>query len=304
MVNCKFCNKEFETKSQCKAHIAHCNKKEWFYKKINNFLTKEILYDFIVNKNYSANYIAKTVVKNELNLDLSAGYIIQLAKEYGIKTLSVVESNKNPRRQELSRKHFQEKYGVDNCSQIPETQKKKEETFYKHYGIKNIFCDGEYIRKKFKEKNGVEFVAWVPEYVEKIKKANCGQHSKLQIKFENILNQFNIEYVSDKVYNFTKYNEELQKEYNPRPDILIESKKIVFEIQGDRWHCNPKKYKENDIINYKYGNIETTAGKVWEYDEIRKRHIESFGYKVYFIWEDEIINHKEELICKLKELLN
>lgn len=304
MVHCKFCNKEFETASQCKAHVAHCTNKEWFYEKVNNFLTEEKLYDFIVNQHLSGNYIATKIIKDELGLQLSAGYILDLAKKYGIKTLSVAEANANPKRQELSRKYFQEKYGVDNCSQILEVQKKKEDSFYKHYGIKNIFCDGEYIRNKFKEKYGIEYVAWVPEFVNKIKKGNCGRYSKLQQLFENILDKnFNIKYKSDEVLNFAKYNEELKKEYNPRPDIVIEDKKIIIEIQGDRWHCNPKFYKKGDIIDYKYGHNKLTAEDIWKYDDIRKRHLESFGYKVYFIWEDEIRNHKNELLCKLKDIL-
>lgn len=68
-----------------------------------------------------------------------------------------------------------------------------------------------------------------------------------------------------------------------RPDIRIESKKIIIEYNGDYHHCNPNKYKSNyyNQLNKK------TAQEIWDYDKERIKFFESIGYRVITIWESD-----------------
>ena len=67
------------------------------------------------------------------------------------------------------------------------------------------------------------------------------------------------------------------------------------------WHANPNKYKENDIIDTWEGEL--TAKQIWKRDQIRKEHIESFGYTVYYLWGSEIQHNIGEVKCKIKKWL-
>ena len=85
---------------------------------------------------------------------------------------------------------------------------------------------------------------------------------------------------------FSKFNDELNRVYSPRPDILLLDEKVIIEIYGNLWHADPKKYKDTDVIE-KWGGART-AKEIREFDTIRKRHLESFGFCVLELWVDEI----------------
>ena len=76
---------------------------------------------------------------------------------------------------------------------------------------------------------------------------------------------------------------------------------IVIECNGDYWHCNPNFYTPT----YYHTKIKKTAQEIWDYDETRKKFIESNGYIAIFIWEDEIKQHnfEEILLTKIKDIL-
>lgn len=74
-------------------------------------------------------------------------------------------------------------------------------------------------------------------------------------------------------------------------DLIDVDRKIIVEVNGDVWHCNPKFYKPEDVIISK-----KTAKQVWEKDSIRKNFLQSLGYRVYEIWEDDILKGKSEYI--------
>lgn len=75
-------------------------------------------------------------------------------------------------------------------------------------------------------------------------------------------------------------------------DILNENKKIIVEVNGDLWHCNPKFWKSNDIHPTK----KVSAQVIWDRDAKRKSYLESLGYSVFVLWEDDIIRGKEKFI--------
>ncbi len=68
-------------------------------------------------------------------------------------------------------------------------------------------------------------------------------------------------------------------------DFLINNN-VVLEVQGDYWYCNPKKYKSDDIFEFTNGIF--IASDVWKKDEEKQSLALDQGYKVVYIWEDEM----------------
>ena len=63
------------------------------------------------------------------------------------------------------------------------------------------------------------------------------------------------------------------------------------------WHGNPAKYKSTDII---MGKI--LVFDLWKKDKNKKIIAENNGYKIIYIWEDEINKcNRLELVELLKE---
>ena len=64
---------------------------------------------------------------------------------------------------------------------------------------------------------------------------------------------------------------------NYSADILMD--KIVIEINGNYWHANPTIYKDN---------LNSTQKANVKRDKLKKKFLESQGYKIIYIWEEEI----------------
>ncbi len=137
----------------------------------------------------------------------------------------------------------------------------------------------EYWIDKYGEEEGIK--KWYNR-IYKFNKTSLKAKSSLNILFENILKDNNIEYQDEFVikngFSFYAY------------DFKI--KNVLFELNGDFWHCNPKIYKPNDIVNYPQGNIK--AKEKWESDKRKKEYAEKFGYKVVTVWESDIKQWKKD----------
>ena len=68
------------------------------------------------------------------------------------------------------------------------------------------------------------------------------------------------------------------------------------------WHANPEKYKPDDEINTWGGLMK--ASEIWEKDKIKKDHIESFGYKVIYFWENDLRKNKEKAYERILNEIN
>ena len=64
-------------------------------------------------------------------------------------------------------------------------------------------------------------------------------------------------------------------------DIYIKELNLIIEFNGDYWHCNPKKYKED----YFHPHKKKTAKEIWKEDKIRVDNIKKYGYNLMIIWE-------------------
>jgi len=77
------------------------------------------------------------------------------------------------------------------------------------------------------------------------------------------------------------------------PDIKIDDK-IIVEFYGNYWHANPKLFKAEDIFHHKL-----KAKDIWENDKKRIHILESNGFKVFIIWQDEYEDNKEKCVDNL-----
>lgn len=66
-------------------------------------------------------------------------------------------------------------------------------------------------------------------------------------------------------------------------DIFVEELNLIIEYNGDYWHCNPKKYKEDFFHPHK----KKTAKDIWIQDEIRIDNLKKLGYILEVIWESD-----------------
>lgn len=267
-------------------------------KYIRKLLTSELLYELLIEEKLSCLSIS-SILKN-LGIATNAGNIIKLASEYGIKTLSLKESANSQNVRSKFRKTCLEKYGTENClSKNTPSYSKRNNSVKLKYGVKNVF-QLEEVKKKSKktlnEKYGVNNPCELPYY-----RKNSGRRSKLQIKIEKYLKSINVDFEIEVGKIFSKHNPYFDKIYSPIVDILIGKKKIILEINGNVWHANPDIYKDNDLIKTWNGLL--PAFQIRKRDLERKNQIESFGYKVFEIWEKDIRSNFEKVKEKINEIL-
>lgn len=78
-------------------------------------------------------------------------------------------------------------------------------------------------------------------------------------------------------------------------DFVDTINKKVIEFNGDKWHANPKLYKENDI-SMKKGNCVIVAKDVWAKDKSYEELAHSKGYDLMWVWESDFNSDPERII--------
>ena len=81
-------------------------------------------------------------------------------------------------------------------------------------------------------------------------------------------------------------------------DFMINDK--IIEFDGDYWHCNPKKYRED----YFHPSKRMSAKEIWGFDELKSKIAINKGYKYMRIWESDYVNFPEETLQKCIDFLN
>jgi hypothetical protein len=79
-------------------------------------------------------------------------------------------------------------------------------------------------------------------------------------------------------------------------DIKKDNK--IIEVNGDFWHANPLKYKENDVV-FKG----KTAKDLWEKDEVKINFANEHGFVVLTIWENDFRTNPQQEIEKCLNFL-
>lgn len=77
----------------------------------------------------------------------------------------------------------------------------------------------------------------------------------------------------------------------------------LIEYNGDYWHANPIKYKENDILQYP-GGKRLSAKDVWKINECKINCAQNKGYNILVIWETDFIKNKNVVIEKCRSFLS
>ena len=285
---CPFCGKKVKVLGK---HLLHCklipnnlSRDEIKLIGIESYVYKDFLKDLCEDYN---NLYSLPDLRKKYGIDLKN--ICWCLQYSGIKLRNISESQHKISKIK-SKKTCLEKYGVENPSQVPEIQKKKEETFIKHYGVNNIWKTKEYAEftsKRWASYNKEKKLELIHKWTHQE-----GCISKLENKIVNMLNNLNIPIETQ--FKFSKYFHKY--------DIYIKNTNVLVEIQGDFWHANPQKYNENDILNFP-GNKQIAVKDIWKKDLQNIHYAESQGYKVIQIWEQDI-NNCDNLEIYLLDIFN
>lgn len=80
-----------------------------------------------------------------------------------------------------------------------------------------------------------------------------------------------------------------------RPDFINHEIKIVIEVQGDYWHCNPYLYPDGPKDEIQIKHIVR--------DYYKKCYFLSRGYRILYLWENEIMNNIEKVKDRIDMIL-
>ncbi len=131
----------------------------------------------------------------------------------------------------------------------------------KHFSIKTEFKKGhkpsKKIIKKMKERRKYQVFPV--------------KDTSIEVKIQNFLKELGIEFFTHKY---------MKIEHGYQCDILIPSKSLVIECDGDYWHGNRKLYKKKQLTK--------RIIKQRELDHVRTKELLEKGYKVLRLWENEI----------------
>ena len=283
-------------------------------KEKRDILTKDFLIENYINNELSAKEISE-------NVGCSVMLVISILKEFGIQARTISESKLTNRARKKTEDTNMSRYGLKNTFQLPTTKI----TLNKKYGVDNIFQEKSIISKiknskitngtlgkSDPEKSNETKRNWSKEQKEKFSKAMSKTalrtiskmskkeieermllmrkskkeegrfSSKLEVKIANLLNRNNIDFIYTFYIQYHSY------------DFYIKNTAVLFEINGDYWHANPKIYNSGDYI--KIGADNVLVDDIWNRDLLKLKIAEKYGYKVFYLWENEINNETEKYI--------
>lgn len=107
--------------------------------------------------------------------------------------------------------------------------------------------------------------------------------SKPFIEFGKILEELKINYESEKIIKYWSF------------DYYLIEHNYYIEIDGDYFHSNPKIYPDGP---------KTKTQKINNANDKRKNcYCKNNNINIYRFWESDILTNREEIKCKLRELL-
>lgn len=244
---------------------------------------------FLYITNNGEKLLGRKITRWDLNL---------IYEREGLKRPSIKDAANSKHTRDMYKDTVQKLYGEDisNVSQSAKIKAKKIEVNMSRYGVENPY-QREDIKAKIRETLFEKYGVYVTAHIAGIK-GNNGRMSKIHQKVSGYLSDIGIEHLNEQRGLFIKFNEKLNRNYSPMPDIYVPSKKLVFEIYGDLWHMNPKIYHSSDTVKLFTGY--SSAEEVWQKDADRRAHIESFGIKVVVLWEQDI----KKCFQQIKECIN
>lgn len=305
-------------------HVSACARKNGIEKKD----ARKLQIDHNVGFEITQEFMKKHYVDEQMSLP-------DMQKNFGLaykQTEALLEYFNIPKRDAKAgckigakkyKKTLQEKYGVDNVSQLAHVKEKKKETFIQNYGVDNIFKNAEF--KIHQEKVMIEkygkrsitspgnkmshlseerkqkiymamregFKRWVDNMNDDERNShfkNCG------IKGLQALTKISkLELRIQSLLNAlgVEYIAQFQVGFNAF-DIRLANTNIIIEVNGDFWHANPIKYKSDDILTFPMPPGRKTAEEVWKKDARKNDYATKKGYNIIIIWESEMKSLSDE----------
>lgn len=127
----------------------------------------------------------------------------------------------------------------------------------------------------------------------KISKSN---YSKPEIDlFKNVVTKINLFGYYSALNNNQYFRRFDNKTYSY--DFVYKNK--IIEFNGEYWHCNPIKYKE-DFYHF---HRKMTAKEIWKFDKTKIDLITKSGYNVLVIWENDYKQNPEKIIQQCIDFL-
>ena len=179
-----------------------------------------------------------------------------------IKTFGVDHPFKNDNIKQKAKNTWMMKYGVDNPFKSKQIQSKIVEKNLKKYGVKYYVLTKESMSKRF----------------------NNYTATKVHMRLKNKI----IEKITNQNFETEAYITVNKKVYSI--DELDRKRKLAIFIDGDYWHANPNKYKEDQILK---GN--RMVRNIWINDNAVTENLQRSGYTVLRFWESDI--NKNILEC-------
>lgn len=245
----------------------------------------------------------------------------QICEHLGIHIRGIQEANNLPSRQERMQKTNLERYGDTNVlGKNSSIFEKRNQTVKKRYGVDNVFQmkevitkisdDAHYLkkfgltRKQLHRKKYFQFwnsltddqktayrKVWSEAGIKgsqitcsKLGSKFCGC-SALEKRVVSAFAKFGFNIQTQKC--LTYFDEVLQRKRCFFYDIFLKDYNLIIEVNGDYWHANPSKYKENDLLSIP-GDKECLAKDIWEHDRKKKEVALQAGFKVLYIWESDL----------------
>lgn len=313
-MKCPFCKKTLNKNNG--QHIYKCNKNKFNDNiKIKNIHLK-YNFPYISNKNNLYNeYIINQRSFNELREEYGISYrnINFLLKYFNIKKRSKKISS------EISSKKYKEtcekKYGVSNVSKLQYIKEKKGKLKYKkiiedldnkkklYDWIKNQSLFGSIynlynnnneniIKKEYNKLIKYHHKHWIMMNDDEKNKLVNKDSIKLESNISGILDKLNISYIKNFIIGNDFY------------DIRILNTDLLIDVNSDLWHANPVFYKETDILNFPFKKIK--AIDIWNKENKRKNKANNNGYKIIYIWENDIknLNYQENFDFIIKKIID
>jgi len=298
MINCKQCNKETNNKMYCSRKCRYKNShfKNFTWNSVEN-LNKSYDHREIFN---NAHKKSRNTVKEKYKKGIIKIWNKGLTKNDNETLLKFSQrmSGKNNIVHKILADPIKAKEYKKNLSNgIKNSNKKcRDTTFEDFYGIEKAIKYKQNLSIAAKKRliHGHTGKTHSEESKNKMRIATVNNISAG--KYNLYTKPMKIFYEILKILKFDKY---FEKEFNIKfysIDFASDKFKIAFEIDGDFWHVNPIKFPNGPKYNSQKKNLEIQKKK-----EI---FLENEGWKLYRIWENDLINNYENTFNKIKIILN
>jgi G:T-mismatch repair DNA endonuclease (very short patch repair protein) len=228
-------------------------------------------------KTFIKNYGVDNIFKNELFKDW-------ISENNFAWNLTKIDIEKRIEKQKKSILNFwNDKNNEDYINKIKNNNKKKYQNFIESLSDNELSI--------YNKKKGEWWYKLSDEQKSEFFKKRYRFSSSIETTISNTLSLLGIEHSRQKRINKYFY------------DIHITNTKILIEVNGDYWHCNPLFYKKDDYVKFPLKEIK--CNEIWEKDKLKNNIAKDKGYVIIYIWEYDIKNSnnlKELVLNKLLEI--